>query len=289
MTAENKILFENIKNFRHLITEAVGDDVIVKAINNHEYIYIYYTGDEANQKGYRTIRPYVLGTSTAGNKVIRAWQERGKSASYAAAQRGAEHDYWNDEDGKIKPGWRMFRLDKIASAYPTGKKFNNSDGSVMIPPKYKEGSDANMTNIDVYVSSKQEPQAVPRTATTTAPARPEAGRWKRFANANKERRKINADDIKNLYDIAKRVYKKSAGKYIVAINDKNEYELVDANQKNYLPANAVVGSLPNLYDTLVKQSAPGQTDTFFKDTLNKTSTELNNTQIPFEKKTFFKQ
>jgi hypothetical protein len=285
MTGELKILFENIKNFRHLLTEAVGDDAIIKAINNHEYIYVYYEGDESNQKGYRTIRPYVLGTSSAGNKVIRAWQERGKSASYSSAQRGVEHDYWHDNDGKIKPGWRMFRLDKISSSYPTGKKFNNADGTVMIPPKYKEGSDANMSNIIAYVSTKKEPEFVPRTPTT----RPDGGRFKRFANANKEHRKITPDDVMKLYDIAKRVYKKSAGKYLVVINDNDEYELLDANQKNNIPEKAVVGNLPNLYDTLVKRTAPGQNDVFFKDTLNKTNTELKNQTIPFERKTFFKQ
>jgi len=285
MTGELKILFENIKNFRHLITEAVGDDAIIKAINNHEYIYVYYEGDESNQKGYRTIRPYVLGTSTAGNKVIRAWQERGKSASYSSAQRGAEHDYWSDNDGKIKPGWRMFRLDKISSSYPTGKKFNNRDGTVMIPPKYSEGSDANMSGIIAYVSTKTEPEFVPRTPAE----RPEVGRWKRFANANIEHRKITADDVVKLYDVAKRVYKKSAGKYLVVINDNDEYELIDTSQKNYIPPKAIVGNLPNLYDTLVKTTLPGQSDAFFKDALNKTSNELKSSTIPFERKTFFKQ
>jgi predicted nucleic acid-binding protein len=35
------ILFENIKTFRNLLTEGVGQDSIVDAIQNHEWIYIY--------------------------------------------------------------------------------------------------------------------------------------------------------------------------------------------------------------------------------------------------------
>ena len=41
MATETKILFENIKTFRNLLTEGVGQDSIVDAIQNHEWIYIY--------------------------------------------------------------------------------------------------------------------------------------------------------------------------------------------------------------------------------------------------------
>ena len=69
---EIKIFFSNIKNLRHLLNEGVGENDIVDAIQKHEYIYIYYAGDNTIERGYRTIRPFVLGTSTAGNKVLRA-------------------------------------------------------------------------------------------------------------------------------------------------------------------------------------------------------------------------
>jgi hypothetical protein len=286
MLNEFKILIENIKNFRGLITEAVDDNVIIKAISTHEYVYIYYEGDESNQKGYRTIRPYVLGVSKAGNKVLRAWQDKGKSLSYSLANRGEEHDYWYDTDGKIKQGWRLFRLDRISSVYPTGKKFNNRDGSVSIPPKYNEGADSDMTSIITYVSSKIEPEEIQK-----APIeQPKTGRWKRFMNANKNNRKLTSDDVIKLYDIAKRVYKKSAGKYLVAINDNDDFELIDVKQKEFIPKNAIVGNLPNLYDGLVK-GKPSD-DRFFKNTLNKIKNESGEQKtptIPFDKKTFFKQ
>jgi len=288
MISELKILFENIKNFRgkRLLNEGVGDDAIIDAINNHEYIYLYYEGDDANQKGYRTVRPYVLGTSSAGNRVLRAWQDRGRSLSYSTGSRGADHDYWHDDDGKIKPGWRMFRVDKISHVYPTGKKFNKSDGAVMIPPQYREGSDRNMTDIIAYVSSKQEPVEIP-----TSVEKPLTGKKNRFMGANKSNRKMTADDVVKLYNIAKRVHKKSAGQYIVVINNNNEYELIDAKNKQLIPPQAIVGSLTNLYDTLVKKSPE---DKFFKDNINKSKTEFsqnveNSPTIPFDKKTFFKQ
>jgi hypothetical protein len=285
MLIESKILFNGIKKLRSL-NEAVGDDRFLNAINTHEYLYIYYDGDESNQKGYRTIRPYVLGVSKAGNKVIRAWQDKGKSSSYSKHKRGEEHDYWYDNDNKIKQGWRLFRLDKISSVYPTGKKFNDRRGNVLIPPKYNEGGDSDMTNIIAYVSSKTEPEFVEKIPTE----RPiKGGRWKRFANANKNNKKFGEDDVKNLYGIAKKVYKKSAGQYIVAINDNDEYELIDVKMKNNIPQNAFVGYLPNLYDTLVKSKSTD--DKFFTNSLTNTQRELKESeipQVPFKKKTFFK-
>ncbi len=286
MINELKILFGNIRNFRlkPLITEAVGDDVITNAINSHEIIHLYYDGDENTAKGDRYVRPYVLGSNKNG-RVLRAWEDRGASMSYSLAHRGEEHDFWYDNDGKIKPGWRMFRLDKVSHVYPTGRKFNNPDGTVMIPPKYNEGADKDMTGIIAYVSSKREPTFVPRTPVE----RPEKGRYKRFVNANAANRRIAADDVVKLYDIAKRVYHKASNRYIVAINDNNEYELIDVNQKNLIPKQAIVGTLPNLYDTLVNTKPIDKN--IIDKRLNQVKSELKENElptIPFERKPFFK-
>ena len=166
MGEETKILFENIKNFRHLITEAVSDADMAKYINNHEHILIYYQGDETTASGKRAIRPYVLGTNKSGNKVIRAWEDNGASWHFSNKPTrpsnnpnmtdSDKHDYWTDEKG-VKPGWRMFRLDKIQQVYPTGQKFNDENGLVMIPAGYHEGGDKDMVSIDAYVSTKTEP------------------------------------------------------------------------------------------------------------------------------------
>ena len=299
MLSEVKNIFENIKIFKHLLSEGVADNDIIKYIQNHEYVYIYYTGDENNKMGYRTIRPYVLGTSKSGNKVVRAWQDN-KRNSVSFMNRptrpdSQEHDYWLDDDGGVKPGWRMFRLDKISKIYPIGKKFHNSDGSVMIPPKYNEGGDADMTSIIAYVSSKSEPTP------TTGEIQPrdekrKLSKWDNFTRGNKNRKKIEPEDVLKLRDIASRVYKKNRGSFLVAINNNDEFELIDVKDKSKVPESAIVGTLPNLYDALVKKNAPAD-DKFFNDKLNKLKSDINSKpelkesnipSIPFKYNTFFK-
>jgi len=295
MLNEAKILFNNIKNLRHLITEAVSEGDMEKYVNNHEYIYIYYGGDGTTKSGYRTIRPYVLGTNTSGNLVIRAWQDRGKSKDFQnrpTRPDSYEHDYWTERNGEVA-GWRMFRLDKIEKLYPIGKKFHNSDGTVMIPPKYKEGSDADIPNIIAYVSSKRGEDIIQNEPTSTS-GETKTNRWNNFTRGNKNNRKINAEDVAKLSDIASRVYKKNKGSYIVAINNNNEFELIGVNDKLKVPPAAIVGNLPNLYDTLVKGNAPPD-EKFFNTAKEKTTAQIKNQTkntelptIPFEKKTFFK-
>lgn len=288
MLLEVKKLFENIKHFRHLITESVGQGDIEKYLQNHEYIYIYYGGDENNKRGYRTIRPYVLDTSTAGNLVVRAWQDRGKSVSFSSPDRRPEHDYMADVDGKEVPGWRMFRLDKIEKVYPTGKKFNKSDGSVMIPPKYKEGSDKDMTSIIAYVSTNVEP-VEPAEVTPPEVAGVKTKRWDNFTNGNKNNRKINSDDVVKLRDIASRVYKEKIGGFLVVINNNNDFEIINAKNKDKVPQNAIVGGLANLYDTLVRKTPPEDFFRKSKDKLNNELKENNLPSFPHNIKTFFKQ
>jgi hypothetical protein len=290
MFKEVKILIENIKKFRNLLTEGVDQNDIVDYINNHEYIYIYYAGDETNKRGYRTIRPYVLGTSKVnGNLLLRAWQDRGKSETFGnrpTRPDSEEHDYWMTENGQV-PGWRMFRVDKIEKVYPTGKRFVKTDGTVMIPPKYKEGSDKNMASIIAYVSSKKEPVEPEGVPTTTGVTK--VSKWANFTHGNKNNRTITARDVTNLSNIASRVYKKSKGSFLVAINNNNDFEIIDVRDKDKVPKEAIVGSLPHLLDTLVKKEAP---DKFFNDTKNKLQGELKESKIPtipFERKTFFKQ
>ena len=300
MLTEVKILFDNIKNFRKLLTESVSDADIIKYIENHEYLYIYYSGDGENKKGYRTIRPYVLGVSTSGNRVIRAWQDNKKNShtfdTRPTRSDSYGHDYWTDEGG-TKPGWRMFNIDKIEKVYPTGKRFHNNDGSVMIPPKYKEGSDKGMSSIIAYVSSKNEPVLEPTAPTEPTQAGIRKTKWDDFTRGNKNNRKITADDVLKLRDIASRVYKKSRGSFLVVINNRNDFDIINIKDKTKVPQNAIVGTLTNLFDTLVKQKSPKE-DSFFKNSseiakkqrqeeLNKLK-ENESPTIPYEKKTFFK-
>jgi len=310
MDAEVKILFENIKHFRQLLTEGVGEDVIIKAIENHEWIFIYYdAGDEEgkNATGARTIRPYVLGTGNAGNTLLRAWQDNPRNSWHfdnrATRKDSQYHDYWTDNEG-TKPGWRLFDVAKITKAYPIGKKFNDSNGKPMIPAGYHEGGDDAMTSIIAYVSKSddfQAPQKIDREFSGETSPRAESykQKWDSIRNGNKNNRKITSDDVAKLSDLATRVYKTKKGSYLVVIDDKNNFQLmlVKDKDKQNIPDTAIVGSLPYLYDSLVKGNAPAD-DKFFNDMKNKTKAAVNQQQtgvnetdkptIPYKKMTFFK-
>lgn len=307
MSEETKILIENIKNFRHLITEGVSQDTIVKAIENHEWVYLYYNGDDKNKTGYRTIRPYVLGTSTAGNTVLRAWQDNPRNSWHfdnkPTRQDSQYHDYWTDSEG-TKPGWRMFDVSKISKIYPIGKKFNDANGLPMIPAGYHEGGDKDMTSIIAYVSTKNEPDfdySYDKEFKGDEISKKDRDRakWDSIRRGNKNARKITADDVVKLRDVASRVQKTAHGNYLVAIDDKKDFQLIQVKDKDKqnIPDIAIVGSLPQLYDSLVNVNKP-QNDKFFNDKLNQTQTAVNQTQtevneieqqsIPYKKMTFFK-
>jgi len=307
MLSEVKILFENIKNFRHRLNEDAGGNAIADAIHNHEWLYIYYNGDENTSKGYRTIRPYVLGThKKSGKPVLRAWQDNKKNSWHfenkPTRNDSLNHDYWTDEEG-AKPGWRMFRVDKISKVYPIGKKFHDSNNHVMIPSGYHEGGDDDMSSIEAYVSTQKEPlnykygdrtiEKVPKKEVTQQ-------KWDSIRRGNKINRKITANDILNLSNIASNVFKKNKGNYTVVIDDKNNFHIIlnDDVRKQNIPEPAIVGSLPHLYDTIVKANAPAN-NTFFNTQKNQAQTQrkkqpeqqIKETElpsIPFEKKTFFK-
>lgn len=300
MTGESKILFENIKHFRQLLTEGVSDKTIVDAINDHKFLYIYYKGETTQETGYRTIRPMVLGTNTSGNLALRAWQDKGRSDSLRPDsprnRRGHEHEV--DNDGVTKPGWRLFLVDNITSAVPTGKRFVDAQGNVLIPPGYKQ-NDADMTGgIVASVTGGKEPMKnVLPTTKTKVP------RWEKYKNANKNNRKITKQDVLNLNDIAKRVYKKPLTDFFVAIDNSNNFNLQDVRTKAKFPQNAYVDDLVNLNNRLVTNTPvnkPAQ-DQFAKDQKNKMVKGLaekqnqenppmfrENENIPIQRKTFFK-
>lgn len=292
MLGENKILREGIKLFRILLNEGVGEQNIIDAIQNHEYLYIYYDGDDANKMGYRTIRPFVLGTSKSGDYLLRAWQDNPKNSFHftnrPTRKDSYQHDYWSDEQG-AKPGWRMFRLDKISKAYPTGKKFHDENNLVMIPAGYHEGGDKNMTSIVAYVSSKKEPEfdySYDKEFRGQELSKPEQRKqkWDSIRRGNKANRKITVDDVKKLSDIASRVFKKNRNNFFVVIDDRNNFQLIDIKDKDRerIPDTAIVGALPNLYNSLVNTAA--STDkSFFNNILNKTKAELNITNAGTEK------
>jgi len=265
---EATIIFDNIKTLRHLLTEAVGTNDIVDAIDNTEYIYLYYDGDNNTEKGFRTVRPFVLGKTSKGHTVLRAWQDKGRSHSLGPnadraprkpAPKG-EHERWTDVDGKDKPGWRLFRVDKISRIYPTGDKFVEK-GKLLIPPDYTGGSDKQMgggvmafvkttpASVDVLnVGDMSEPTVVVK---PDKPATAPVKRWSPFYDADAKRRPMDAKTIQKLYDIAMNVRKEKTGDLFVAIDDNNRYHFRPEKIRDRFPQNAIVGNLKDLYNDLV--------------------------------------
>lgn len=303
MMTEAKIIFDNIKSLRHLLTEAVGENVIKDAIDNHEYVYLYYNGDDNVEKGYRTVRPMVLGKTGKGHMVLRAWQDKGRSQSLGAhAKRPPrppapkdDHERWTDTDGSTKPGWRLFRVDKISKIYPTGDKFEDEDGKALIPPKYREDGDDQMGGGRIaWVSTQQMKIGFAKADAMDKPtviAKPDTGvpevkRWKPFYNANPARRPMTPETIQKLYDIAMNVRKEKIGDLFVAIDDKNKFHFRPESSRDRFPQNAIVGNLKQLYDDLVlknRQPTAAERD-FANKELDKFNKAGNQNPTLFEEK-----
>jgi predicted DNA-binding transcriptional regulator YafY len=145
---DNNDVKNQVKKLR--LTEWVDRDKVADAIKNNDVVYIYYAGDKTVNKGYRTIEPYVLGRSKAGNLVLRAWQQAG------ATDRGNNPTRKNDEI----PGWRLFRLDGITSLVKTLRKFE-TDASYIASnrPNYNP-ADTQMSQIIVAIDPAKQGQAV---------------------------------------------------------------------------------------------------------------------------------
>lgn len=113
---------------RSLILEIASVDSIVNAIKNKDIVIIYYDGDEPGGRGLREIEPVCFGYSKADNPVLRAWDSQGASHT----------DYTKEQP---LPGWRLFRVDKILSFKPTGKKFTE------LKPNYNLTGDKSMNRV----------------------------------------------------------------------------------------------------------------------------------------------
>ena len=106
---------------------------IFSSINQRNIAVLSYDGEDPGGKGNREVEPVALGYSKAGNDVLRAWDFWGASHSAAKGE-------------QPKPGWRLFRLDKIISFTPTNETFNVKKSN------YNENGDESMT--EVLVNAK---------------------------------------------------------------------------------------------------------------------------------------
>jgi hypothetical protein len=288
MINEIKLLFDGIGHFRQLLKEGVGDATIVDAINDAKYLYIYYAGDKTTLKGYRTIRPFVLGTSTAGNKVLRAWQENGSSDSYAGltGRKREDHEYHFDNKGKMKPGWRLFNVKYITSALPTGKKFSTEESK--LPPLYNPndkqipsiiasikvgGSNVQSKGLDTIT----EPDVISQKVDTSFFDR-QGNKFQQFFKAGKKTKEVTADEIEHLYGVNAQMRRKSPRNLIVVANEKGDFVLKDIADTPKLPEDSIVGNLYDLYQKLVVSKQNVHDNSFFTSKENeiiKKQDELN--------------
>ena len=297
MLNETQILFNKIKDFRKktLITEGVSNSDIRKYMEKHQFVYIFYAGDGSNPRGWRTIRPYVLGTMKSGDttvNVVRAWQDKGRSADFMnrpTRPDSQNHDFWVDDDGKTKPGWRMFRLDRIESMYPTGKRFVDDNGNVVIPPKYNESGDKDMLSITFQITRRKAPEIEPDVDEPTKPLIDTRKDWSVFDGVDATTVEIKRDELINLKRIASNVMKKKAGSFFVALNNKGEFEIVEEKNRDKVNEKAILGNLQNLFHKIVGTE---RIDKSFiekqrSETLNETNEEKKG-GFPYNIRSFFK-
>jgi hypothetical protein len=120
--------------YESLILESVGRNQIMDSIHLPYRVKIYYQGEDENHPSWRSIDPYVLGMSTAGNEILRAYQAFGFTTSNGAS-------------------WKTFRVDRILRWEPTNFKIGNKPINEYDPtiPAYKnDGSDQKMVNISAW-------------------------------------------------------------------------------------------------------------------------------------------
>jgi len=113
-------------------------DLMIQAIKEGREVGILFQSNNEKYKmpmaKYRVIYPVAIGTSKAGNEVIRAVHKIGQSES-AARRTGRRSQEVEDE-------WRMFKVSNIRGMWFTGKFYN-------IPPKHYNAADRGMVNVEV--------------------------------------------------------------------------------------------------------------------------------------------
>jgi len=122
---------------RSVLLEVASMDDVQRAIKQKQVVTVYYDGDEPGGRGLRTIEPVCLGTSKAGNRVVRVWDMEGASHTAKIGEQPL-------------PGWRLMRLDKILTFKPTGQNFTSPR------PGYNFNGDKSMTNVIINAKFDNE-------------------------------------------------------------------------------------------------------------------------------------
>jgi hypothetical protein len=295
MLNEVKIFFENLTHFRQLLNEGVGQGSIVDAINKHKIVHIYYAGDDTVLKGYRTIKPYVLGHTANKDAIkrgedymlLRAWETAGNSDS---------KKMYYDQKGKGQYGWRLFRVDKITSFLPTGELFSTEKSKFPDPDAYNP-NDSQMRGIVAAVEivgdqpktnvkgNVTQQQVQPSGDTSVFAGQKE--KFQRFSNVAKKQRAATADEIEHLWGMVSQMRARGAkSKYYVVQNEHGDMVLKTENQLPNIDPDSVVGNLKDLYNKLVIEPQPVD-NAFFKQVEGKMAKD-NIAKENLNKKDFFK-
>lgn len=224
-----------------VLNEGVSTSRIVDAINKRKYLYIYYEGDDTVMKGYRIIKPYVLGVTTAGNTAIRAWESEGGSDTFYGVgvdkRRRKDHEYFDGMEGEKPsiPGWRLFLVDDISKLYPTGKTFTG------FPPLYNP-NDKGMISIQAAIPMGDEKVTTTGIGDTTEPD---------IIKQQGQKKKVVKQDVEDYYDVVRKVKKRRPDEYAVYYNENGEITLGTERQAERIPKEDYVGNLKDLYNKMV--------------------------------------
>jgi hypothetical protein len=236
---EDNIIKDKIKNFR-LLKEYVDRNEIIDAIENNDIIYIYYSGDKTVNRGYRTIEPYALGISKAGNLVLRAYQQAGASDSKVNPTRA------NDRI----PGWRMFRVDGITTFMKTHKQFDGTKPRPNYNPNDKgmseiiaavQPNDDGSVNIGGDSSINKGNKVKQRLSLFD----PQSRKFKDFYSASKNQDLITKKAIDDIYELVRFQHKKDPNNYIVVV--KNGKFTIDKKGRESGYGDKYIGDLDVLY------------------------------------------
>jgi len=258
MLREVKFFLNKIRGF---LNENANTSTFVEAINNRKYLYIYYSGDDTIMTGYRIIKPYVIGATGAGNTVLRAWETEGNSDSFygLSRTRRKDHEYFYS-DGKEVPGWRLFRVDKITSVYPTGRSFRNEPLPRLYNPNDKQmvggiiaSVEKTQKRVDVKDKSKLDDPSVVK------------------YKGGKDR-EVTKKDIEELYDLVRKVKKRRPSDYVVYYDENDDLNVVTEKTKHRVPEENIVGNLRELYLSMVQPKRPD--DRFHKQKRSELEREI---------------
>lgn len=261
MLNENNVIFEQINNTRFLLREFLDKNDIIEAIQNQSVIYIYYNGiDGVITKGYRTIEPYCFGVSTAGNVVVRAWQQAGASDSNKGLKRPKRHGH--DDI----PGWRLFYFDGITSIMPTGKIFSSEQGKIR--PNYNP-NDKQMKEIFIAVEPMKRDDLVLKnqdnigksssTEKEVSSFQNQADKFKGDIGYRTNKEAVEKKNIIDLYELVTKHKKKSPSKYYVINKDGKYYAVSEVGLNKFKDAE----NLGNLKDLFYKFSNVTKPSTAF--------------------------